>query len=249
MAPTPKSTSGMSVFTFDTSPSQNSLCYENHRYENTPQTPSVPKLYRADSSTSSKLLERISPPRSYLFDRVSPPKTYINIDMTPPQSPQYQPPLETEPQLNYAEIDLSHTNTSSFRKSLKGRKPSLRSIKPPCNIEYAMIDMEATQAIQRAGREHAINRSDSNSLRRQRPLMLSLRSREQKMSISESSSTNTVSPPPSVVVEKTNSMERERFQHENTPLPQRRESTSSSSSSEVDIDTSSDEDDMTEHEE
>ncbi|XP_060080120.1 uncharacterized protein LOC132559511 [Ylistrum balloti] len=144
-AQTPQSPSGDTVFTFEScSPSQTSV-YSRER-----ESPNVPKFTRTDSSVSARIHERFSPPR-----------TYMNIDMTPPSSPHYSmslPPELIEPQLNYAEIDLSHS--SNTRASKKSRKVSQKSLKSN-TIEYAMIDMEATVAIQRAGREHVQSREDS----------------------------------------------------------------------------------------
>ncbi|XP_069122722.1 uncharacterized protein [Argopecten irradians] len=231
-AQTPQSPSGDTVFTFEScSPSQTSV-YSRER-----ESPNVPKFTRTDSSVSSRIHERFSPPR-----------TYMNIDMTPPSSPLYSmslPPELIEPQLNYAEIDLSH---SSNRASKKSRKASQKSLKSN-TIEYAMIDMEATVAIQRAGREHVQSREDS--LRRA-DKKLSLSNREQKLSIDEpatsefgsidtkdssdrvqkdSSSTrvsperrNTLSSPEALPT-------RSSPLPENTPLPERRSSFTSSSSS------------------
>ncbi|XP_033753145.1 uncharacterized protein LOC117336640 [Pecten maximus] len=166
-AQTPQSPSGDTVFTFEScSPSQTSV-YSRER-----ESPNVPKFSRTDSSVSSRIHERFSPPR-----------TYMNIDMTPPSSPLYSmslPPELIEPQLNYAEIDLSHS--SNTRASKKSRKASQKSLKSN-TIEYAMIDMEATVAIQRAGREHVQSREDS--LRRA-DKKLSLSNRDQKLSLGES---------------------------------------------------------------
>ena len=53
--------------------------------------------------------------------------------------------------LNYAEIDLSQTDDS-----IRPRKPIKTN-----DIEYAMIDMVATAAASRAGKEHAQLREDS----------------------------------------------------------------------------------------
>jgi hypothetical protein len=49
------------------------------------------------------------------------------------------------------------TTTNTRKASMKSQK-SFGS-----NVEYALIDMEATQAIQRAGREHAQTRVDNGN--------------------------------------------------------------------------------------
>lgn len=124
----------------------------------------------------------------------SPKALYMNIDFTPPESPKL--PLEQmEPMLNYAEIDLSETGRSdsssaqlkklnyaemdlsppelrselrfsNVRSSKKGKKTP-----EPLPIEYSMIDMVATQAAQKARKEHAISRD--GSLRRDRASLMS----------------------------------------------------------------------------
>ncbi len=148
--PTPTSPSGASVFTFDisvsASPSQQSIC--SHDQESL----ALSKVSRSDS---------IAPK---LPERVSPYKPYVNI--TPPSSPLKNSSntiSEGERQLVYAEIDLS-LPTRTTRKSRKASMKSQKSF--GSNVEYALIDMEATQAIQRAGREHAQTRVDSGSLGR-----------------------------------------------------------------------------------
>ncbi|OWF47777.1 uncharacterized protein LOC110453936 [Mizuhopecten yessoensis] len=165
-AQTPQSPSGDTVFTFESCSQSQTSVYSRER-----ESPNVPKFTRTDSSVSSRIHERFSPPR-----------TYMNIDMTPPSSPLYSmsmPPELIEPQLNYAEIDLSHS--SNTRASKKSRKASQKSLKSN-TIEYALIDMEATVAIQRAGREHMQSREDS--LRRS-DKKLSLSNKEHKPSLSE----------------------------------------------------------------
>ncbi|KAL4240093.1 Protein Dok-7 [Mactra antiquata] len=118
----------------------------------------------------------------------SPKALYMNIDFTPPESPKL--PLEQiEPMLNYAEIDLSDIGRSESSAQLKKLNyaemdlspPELRpefrfsNVRPakkgkktvePLPIEYSMIDMVATQAAEKARKEHAINRD--GSLRRDR---------------------------------------------------------------------------------
>ena len=91
------------------------------------------------------------------------PHTYVNLMFpknesprfmdTPPASPRCisKIPEQMNPQLNYAEIDLSDTNTSK-----KSRKPRREGA-----IQYAMIDMIATVAASKVGREHAKHREDS----------------------------------------------------------------------------------------
>ena len=87
------------------------------------------------------------------------------------------PPEMLERQLNYADIDLT-LPTRASRKSL--RKASQKSIKIPKTetIDYAMIDMEATVAIQRAGQEHKMSRVDSLRRASQPKLSLSTQAEE-----------------------------------------------------------------------
>ncbi|KAK3090188.1 hypothetical protein FSP39_009891 [Pinctada imbricata] len=138
-----------SVFTFDDQIS----CSQYSAYSRDRESPNVPKVLRSDS-LYSRFSERISPPKA----------TYMNVDMTPPSSPPYcgglSVPSETaERQLNYADIDL----TLPTRASRKYRKASQKSIKIPKTetIDYALIDMEATVAIQCLGQEHKMSREDS----------------------------------------------------------------------------------------
>jgi hypothetical protein len=163
--PTPTSPSGASVFTFDisvsASPSQQSIC-SSHDQESL----TLSKVSRSGSITP-KLPERVSPYRPY-------------INITPPSSPLKSSSntiSEGERQLVYAEIDLSHP-TRTIRKSRKASMKSQKSF--GSNVEYALIDMEATQAIQRAGREHAQTKVDSVSLGRvdRKPSMSSFRERK-----------------------------------------------------------------------
>lgn len=55
--------------------------------------------------------------------------------------------------MNYAEIDLSDSG--------KGSKPSRRYVPKQGGVEYAEIDMVATAAASRVGREHAQRREDT----------------------------------------------------------------------------------------
>ena len=73
--------------------------------------------------------------------------------------------------LNYAEIDLSRCKDSS------GKKRSEKTLQKS-NIDYAMIDMVATAAVSRAGKEHMRHREEE-SLRHQRQLRRNEQSSEQ----------------------------------------------------------------------
>lgn len=101
------------------------------------------------------------------------PHTYVNLTFHKSESPRFMdtPPAsprniskigeQAHPQLNYAEIDLSDSSDTTK----KSRKPKREGA-----IEYAMIDMVATVAASKVGREHAKNREDS--LRRKDNLSL-----------------------------------------------------------------------------
>ncbi|XP_063444583.1 uncharacterized protein LOC134725030 [Mytilus trossulus] len=148
--PTPTSPSGTSVFTFD-------------NFSASPSTQSIYSHDKESLATSKGSRHDDNPPK--VPDRVSPYRAYVNI--TPPASPLKNSittlQSESERQLIYAEIDL----TLPTKTSRKTRKPSMKSQRSlGNNVEYALIDMEATQAIQSAGREHARTREDSSSLRR-----------------------------------------------------------------------------------
>ena len=78
----------------------------------------------------------------------------VILDSTPPpQSPGAHSILSenSEVLLNYAEIDLSESG--------KGKKP-VRPLQKKGGVEYAVIDMVATAAASRVGREHAQLRED-----------------------------------------------------------------------------------------
>ncbi|XP_062604579.1 uncharacterized protein LOC134266347 [Saccostrea cucullata] len=142
---TPNSPSvNSSVFTFDQVSQFSSFSRER-------DSPNLPKFSRSESM-HSKFSERTS----------SHKMSYMNIDLTPPSSPPFSqslslPAEQLERQLNYAEIDLREKPT---RKSRKSSQKSLKMQKST-SIEYAMIDMQATIAIQRAGQEHKMSRVDS----------------------------------------------------------------------------------------
>lgn len=76
------------------------------------------------------------------------------MDMTPPGSPRSFSSEQSNPMLNYAEIDFSGAKTSD-------KKPVRRTISKGSDIDYAMIDMVATVAAQKVGKEHAQSREDS----------------------------------------------------------------------------------------
>lgn len=133
-----------SVFTFDQVSQFSSFSRER-------DSPNLPKFSRSESM-HSRFSERAS----------SQKMSFMNIDLTPPSSPPFSqslslPAEQLERQLNYAEIDLRERPT---RKSRKASQKSLKMQKST-SIEYAMIDMEATIAIQRAGQEHKMSRVDS----------------------------------------------------------------------------------------
>ena len=154
---TPQSPSVASVFTFDVSStgSPSSRMSYGSSYSRGEETPSP-------RSPSQKLI------RDHLYMNVmvgkdkpeSPRAIYMNVDLTPPGSPQSMcsispaPPMEqVNPELNYALIDHSKLKDSKN----KPRKPPQKS----SNIEYAEIDMVATAAARRVGKEHAQLREDS----------------------------------------------------------------------------------------
>ncbi|KAK2161168.1 hypothetical protein LSH36_120g03051 [Paralvinella palmiformis] len=83
-----------------------------------------------------------------------PNSSSVILDSTPPpQSPGAHSILSenSEVLLNYAEIDLSESG--------KGKKP-VRPLQKKGGVEYAVIDMVATAAASRVGREHAQLRED-----------------------------------------------------------------------------------------
>lgn len=142
---TPRSPSmNSSVFTFD-QVSQFSAFSKDR------DSPNLPKFSRSES-LYSKFSERT------FSNKIS----YMNFETSPPSSPPFSQSMsltgeQPERQLNYAEIDLRE---KPIRKSRKASQKSLKMQKST-SIEYAMIDMEATIAIQRAGQEHKMFRVDS----------------------------------------------------------------------------------------
>ena len=130
-----------SVFTFDTmSLSSRMSSMSGHSYGN--DSPRSPGHFRPKEHD----YVNVCMPR----DRTDSPRFW---DMTPPGSPRSLSGAseQSNPLLNYAEIDLSQTDDS-----VRPRKPIKSS-----DIEYAMIDMVATAAASRVGKEHAQLREDS----------------------------------------------------------------------------------------
>ena len=173
---TPQSPANSSVFTFDHlgTPSLGSSQSDAH----SPKFSKVPSQSEQASVCPSLQSENLLMPRAL----------YMNIDFTenapetPPPSPgiTFIAPEQSEPMLNYAEIDLSDAGrnesqskklnyaemdlsppvserrSSSLRQTKKGKKAPA-----PIPIEYSMIDMIATQAAQKARTEHAQSREGS----------------------------------------------------------------------------------------
>ena len=110
----------------------------------------------SDSSPRSPSLYKSGKEHDYV--NVAMPRDHTNsprfLDMTPPGSPRSLSSVseQSNPLLNYAEIDLSQSDDTK-----RPRKPLNRS----SDIEYAMIDMVATAAASRVGKEHAQLREDS----------------------------------------------------------------------------------------
>lgn len=103
----------------------------------------------------------------------SPPHVYMNIcfarrsgspvildPVPPPLTSATSTATDNAALLNYAEIDLSGGNASSSSSTSRHRSSTGR-------VEYAMIDMVATTAAARAGKEHARQREDSSRRRQQ----------------------------------------------------------------------------------
>ena len=154
--------------------------------EKTPKdTPNSPKVFTFDvpdqlqvtSANSSIHSSATNSPRSPAVTRLQLVENpYVNITLpvdradvsaslndTPPASP-YSAISNTSdsssPLLHYAEIDMTHS--TSKRRSKPTSTRSRRANKT--DTEYAMIDIVATNAASRVGKEHAQNRE--NTLRR-----------------------------------------------------------------------------------
>ena len=161
---TPQSPAGGSVFTFDTPYISSGSCFGEL------QSPKFSKLSQAELASMSISLRS---------DSVQSPRVmYMNIDMSPPESPLPSamsfPAEQLEPQLNYAEIDLTEAGRSeSFRQKRISRRTT-----EPAIIEYSMIDMVATRAASKARKQHALNRD--GSLHRDRS-SISIQSAKERM--------------------------------------------------------------------
>lgn len=148
---------------------------------NTPNSPSInSSVFTFDTTSTASRMSSISAfslgndsPKSPSLCRGSHDHDYVNLpirdytdsprfmDMTPPRSPALSGISEqSNPLLNYAEIDLSQTDDSK-----KPRKPASRS----SQIEYAMIDMVATAAAAKVGKAHVQLREDSLRRKDRRP--------------------------------------------------------------------------------
>ena len=161
---TPQSPAGGSVFTFDTPFIGSESCFGEL------QSPKFSKLSQAELASMSISLRS---------DSVQSPRVmYMNIDLSPPESPlpsaMSMPAEQLEPQLNYAEIDLTEAGRS---ESLRQNKRSKRTTEPT-PIEYSMIDMVATRAASKARKQHALNRD--GSLHRDRS-SISIQSAKERM--------------------------------------------------------------------
>lgn len=192
-----KSTSSACVFTFDIStnaesPTRMSIVSGISRSgEESPPSHYLVRYHSYSPNAKSDSSQAV------YMNIESPPKAvYMNIDLSPPESPHSNLNREqTNPLLNYAEIDLSHQSNAK----VSARKSPQRA----CNIEYATIDMVATAAAQRVGKEHAqlredtLKRKDMRATTPQRQLskesrsMVSTQQRvDRKMSTASSSSIN-----------------------------------------------------------
>lgn len=150
---TPHSPAAGSVFTFDTTFIGSATCGGDLH------SPKLGKISQAELASMSI---------SFRSDNVQSPRVmYMNIDMSPPASPLPTnlslpanltlPAEQLEPQLNYAEIDLTEAGRS---ESLVQSKRSKR-ITEPSQIQYSMIDMVATRAASKARKQHALTRDGS----------------------------------------------------------------------------------------
>lgn len=148
---TPSSPTNESVFTFDlaTSPSKLSV------------------MSKEGASPCPRPPVRLSSLPGYVQSMealCSPKLMYMNVDMTPPPSPLVLSSLPIsegmERQLNYAEIDLSLPPRKQIGRV---KKPVKKSVPNKKVIAYAMIDMVATAAAQKARKEHAESRGDNLS--------------------------------------------------------------------------------------
>ncbi|KAL5018490.1 hypothetical protein ScPMuIL_004212 [Solemya velum] len=148
---TPNSPSNGSFFTFDLSTSPSKLSVMSKEAESPCPHPPV-RLSSLPGYVKS--MEAIG----------SPKLMYMNVDMTPPPSPLVLSSLPVsermERQLNYAEIDLSLPPRKQIGRV---KKPVKKTTSKKKVIAYAMIDMVATAAAQKAGKEHAQSRADSLS--------------------------------------------------------------------------------------
>ena len=145
----PSTTSSSTVFTFDV----------------TSMASSSRQSFISDCSTDN------DSPRSPMLRGHADHPVYMNIGFPngrsgSPVIVEHRPPSalsyaaeQSNALLNYAEIDLRHTNGKS---SSNGESGTPRHKRPQTErVEYAMIDMVATAAASRVGKEHARQREDS----------------------------------------------------------------------------------------
>ena len=146
-----------SVFTFDVSSTSSQMSgLSGFSGDGESWSPSIASVSRYSSQSKEHDYVNIGMPRE-LSDS---PRF---MEMTPPGSPRSLSSEQSNPMLNYAEIDLS--------KASSERKPPQKSVSRSSDIEYAMIDMVATAAAQRVGKEHA-QRREQDSLRRKEKRMI-----------------------------------------------------------------------------
>ena len=137
-----------SVFTFDVSSTSSHMSGLSSMGDvESPRSPSLLSRYSGNSYKEHDYVN-LGKPRE-LADS---PRF---MDMTPPGSPRSFSSEQSNPMLNYAEIDFSGSKGNSEKK------PVRRTISKGSDIDYAMIDMIATVAAQKVGKEHAQSREDS----------------------------------------------------------------------------------------
>ncbi len=178
-----------SVFTFDvssTSSHMSGLSGLSSVGDDSPRSPSIASSTYSSSAGGAGAATR----KEHDYVNLGLPRELADsprfMDMTPPGSPRSFSSEQSNPMLNYAEIDFSGSAASD-------KKPFRRTVSKGSDIDYAMIDLVATAAAQKVGKEHAQSREDSlrrKDLEREMALQQQQHGRDRTRSTADDTASN-----------------------------------------------------------
>jgi hypothetical protein len=161
-SPATTSSSNSTVFTFDVASMASRMSFVSDNpgggsdSADSPRSPSVAMLRHGGGGGPEHVYMNIGFPSG----RAASP---VIVEARPPGSPySYAGAEQSNALLNYAEIDLRHASSSSNGPRGDGGGGIVTGSRAGTErVEYAMIDMVATVAAARVGKEHAKEREDS----------------------------------------------------------------------------------------